>query len=135
MDPRRQVGNFRRLAIKSENRPEFWSLLKIRLLPRIIKAGCMALPYPGDSPEVTMDNVGAPMDMTEVKIVDRKTGDLVKLGEQGELSKFKNWKRFNLEILQVNCLWEATMLCLDIGKMKKKPKRPLIHLIGVYQGM
>lgn len=43
----------------------------------------MTMPHPGDSPEVTMDNVGAPLDMTEVKIVDRKTGNLVKLGEQG----------------------------------------------------
>ncbi|XP_074596928.1 medium-chain acyl-CoA ligase ACSF2, mitochondrial-like [Brevipalpus obovatus] len=47
--------------------------------------GCMTMPHRGDLPEQTMDNVGAPLDLTEVKIVDRKTGHLMPIGEQGEL--------------------------------------------------
>ena len=43
----------------------------------------MTMPHRGDLPEQTMDNVGAPLDLTEVKIVDRKTGHLMPIGEQG----------------------------------------------------
>lgn len=43
----------------------------------------MSMPLPGDVPDKTIDNVGAPLDLTEMKLVDPKTGSTVKIGEQG----------------------------------------------------
>lgn len=43
----------------------------------------MTMPHRGDKPDKTKDNVGAPLELTEVKIVDRKTGNTTKIGEQG----------------------------------------------------
>lgn len=41
-------------------------------------------PMPGDPLMSTLDNVGIPLDFCEVKIVDKKSGDVVKIGEKGE---------------------------------------------------
>ncbi|XP_074593709.1 putative acyl-CoA synthetase YngI [Brevipalpus obovatus] len=42
-------------------------------------------PVPGDRLASTLDNVGIPLDFAEVKIVDKVSGDIVKIGETGEL--------------------------------------------------
>lgn len=47
--------------------------------------GCMSMPLEGDPPTKTVDNVGAPLDLTEMKVVNTKTGDVVKIGEAGEV--------------------------------------------------
>ncbi|KAI1280689.1 Medium-chain acyl-CoA ligase ACSF2, mitochondrial [Halotydeus destructor] len=47
--------------------------------------GCMSMPLVGDGPDKTVDNVGAPLSLTEMKVVNPKTGTLVKLGQQGEV--------------------------------------------------
>lgn len=44
----------------------------------------MTMPQPGDRPEQTIDNVGAPLDFVQIKLVDPKTSRVVKLGEQGK---------------------------------------------------
>lgn len=41
------------------------------------------MPLFEDTPEKTIDNVGAPLDLTEMKVVDPKSGCLVKTEEQG----------------------------------------------------
>ena len=41
------------------------------------------MPHRGDKPDKTKDNVGTPLELTEVKIVDRKSGNVTKIGEQG----------------------------------------------------
>ena len=47
--------------------------------------GCMTMPHPDDPPSATIDNVGKPLDLVQIKLVDPKSGLLVRLGEQGEL--------------------------------------------------
>lgn len=47
--------------------------------------GCMSMPLEGDPPGKSADNVGAPLDLTEMKIVDTKTGAVVKIGQSGEV--------------------------------------------------
>jgi long-chain acyl-CoA synthetase len=47
--------------------------------------GCMSMPFLTDGPEKTIDNVGAPLDLTEMKVVHPKLGYTLKVGEQGEL--------------------------------------------------
>ncbi|XP_074593246.1 medium-chain acyl-CoA ligase ACSF2, mitochondrial-like [Brevipalpus obovatus] len=42
-------------------------------------------PKPNDCMENILDNVGIPLDHTEVKIIDRTSGNIVKIGETGEL--------------------------------------------------
>lgn len=45
----------------------------------------MSCPQSTDGPDRTIDNVGAPLDLTEMKVVDPKTGRLMKTGIQGEV--------------------------------------------------
>lgn len=52
------------------------------------KGGCMSMPFPNDTPKDTMDNVGLPLDHTEIKIVDRKSGQLVPLNQEGKLQSY-----------------------------------------------
>lgn len=40
-------------------------------------------PMPGDRLVDTLDNVGTPLDFAEVKIVDKESGDVVRIGEKG----------------------------------------------------
>lgn len=47
--------------------------------------GCMSMPLEDDLPAKTVDNVGAPLDLTEMKIVNPKTGEVVKIGQSGEV--------------------------------------------------
>ena len=43
------------------------------------------MPLATDKPEKTIDNVGCPLELTEMKIVNPKSGHLLKIGEQGEV--------------------------------------------------
>lgn len=43
------------------------------------------MPFLTDGPEKTIDNVGAPLDLTEMKVVHPKLGYTLKVGEQGEI--------------------------------------------------
>ncbi|XP_074594867.1 medium-chain acyl-CoA ligase ACSF2, mitochondrial-like [Brevipalpus obovatus] len=45
----------------------------------------ITLPLQGDYIENTLDNVGMPLDFTEVKIVDQHSGDVVEIGQTGEI--------------------------------------------------
>lgn len=47
--------------------------------------GCMSMPLEDDPLVRTVDNVGAPLDLTEMKIVHTKTGAVVKIGQPGEV--------------------------------------------------
>lgn len=41
-------------------------------------------PKPGECLDNIVDNVGIPLDYTEIKIIDRTSGHIVKIGETGE---------------------------------------------------
>lgn len=41
------------------------------------------MPHIGDEPNKTIDNVGAPLDFVQIKLIDPKTRNVVKIGEQG----------------------------------------------------
>ena len=43
----------------------------------------ISTPMPGEKIINTLDNVGVPLDFVEVKIVDKESGDIVKIGEKG----------------------------------------------------
>lgn len=47
--------------------------------------GCMTMPFPADKPDKTSAVVGAPLDLTQVKICDPKTGKELAIGQQGEI--------------------------------------------------
>jgi fatty-acyl-CoA synthase len=47
--------------------------------------GCMTMPFPADSPETTCSSVGAPLDLTQVKVCDPKSGKEVEVGKEGEI--------------------------------------------------
>lgn len=47
--------------------------------------GCMTMPFPADGPEKTSAVVGAPLDLTQVKVCDPKSGKEVALGDEGEI--------------------------------------------------
>lgn len=47
--------------------------------------GCMTMPFPDDKPDKTSTVVGAPLDLTQVKICDPKSGKEVGVGQEGEI--------------------------------------------------
>lgn len=47
--------------------------------------GCMSMPFVGDLPDSTINNVGAPLDLTEMKVCDPKSGRILPLGAEGEV--------------------------------------------------
>ena len=50
------------------------------------------MPLLNECPQDTMDNVGSPLDYVEIKIVDRKTGNLVQLNQEGMCKNTTNNK-------------------------------------------
>lgn len=44
--------------------------------------GCMTMPHSEDLPDSTIDNVGKPLDLVQIKLVDPKTNLIVKLGKK-----------------------------------------------------
>ena len=47
--------------------------------------GCMTMPFPSDGPDKTCSVVGAPLDLTQVKICNPKSGKEVEIGKEGEI--------------------------------------------------
>lgn len=43
------------------------------------------MPHLNDSPNITIDNVGAPLDFVQIQLVDPQTKRIVKIGEQGTI--------------------------------------------------
>lgn len=92
--------------------------------------GCMSMPFEGDLPESTISNVGAPLDLTEMKVCDPKSGKVVPISAEGEVwarghhVMLGYWKDVEKTNESIENGWFKTG---DMGTMDKNGR---INLVG-----